>query len=209
MDGGWHNKNNAKSGQTKEKSKEIDDYKDEQAKLHNIEVIRIDCDYGRIECRFEYIKENVLNKLNKLFVLSKINWSKCNEFALLNLVKEACNYWNNGIKSTNEIGKLLNLNPTTICRYLKYGAKFNLCNYDGKESRNESLKMGKCTKPVEIFKDGILLGKFSSVMDLERQSEKLFGTKLYHSNISIVCNTESKRHTESYKGYMFKYANKI
>ena len=47
------------NGQTAEESKSIDDYKDEQARLHNIEVIRIDCNYNSIENRFAYIKQNL------------------------------------------------------------------------------------------------------------------------------------------------------
>ena len=71
MDGGFHNKDNKMSGQTKEESREIDDYKDKLAKEHGIEVVRIDCDYYILTERATYIKQNILNsKLSTLFDLN-------------------------------------------------------------------------------------------------------------------------------------------
>ena len=64
MDGGFHNNDNKMSGQTKEESQVIDDYKDEMANKQNIEVIRIDCDYPNIETRFKFIKNNIHLRFN-------------------------------------------------------------------------------------------------------------------------------------------------
>ncbi|NGU31094.1 hypothetical protein G6Z34_13465 [Clostridium perfringens] len=54
---------------------------------------------------------------------------------------------------------------------------------------------------VEIFKDNKSLGVFESCSELERQSEKLFGVKLFQSNIGHVCLGRRKSH----KGFTFKY----
>ena len=43
------------SGQTAKESKTIDNEKNRLAKQHEIEVIRIDCDYDKIESRFKFI----------------------------------------------------------------------------------------------------------------------------------------------------------
>jgi TATA-box binding protein (TBP) (component of TFIID and TFIIIB) len=112
MDGGFHNKDNNMSGQTKEESKLIDDYKDKLAKEHKIEVVRIDCDYGNeLNKRFELIKDNILssNKLNQIFDLNKIDWLKCNEFACDNLIKEVCKIWNTDKYTTVTLSKEVKL----------------------------------------------------------------------------------------------------
>lgn len=218
MDGslGHGKKINALNGQTKEESKAIDIYKDEQAKLHNIEVIRIDCDYDSVENRFEYIKQSIISndRFNKLFDLYCINWEKANEFACSNLVKVVCDYKkNNPNITTTEISKLTELNIVTIIRYLKIGTKLGWCNYNSREEHLKTLmsngtKNGKkFSKQVEIFKDGKSLGVFPSCAELERKSEELFGTKLDNSQISCVCNINSTRHRNEYKGFTFKYVS--
>lgn len=130
MDGGWHIKDNTKSGQTKEKSQAIDNYKDEQARFHDIDVIRIDCDYGGYD-KFEFIKRNTLNsKLNKLFDLSMIDWNKINEFALSSRVKEACDLKRNNPNLTiRDISELMRLSKTTIRTYLYKGTEYGWCVY--------------------------------------------------------------------------------
>lgn len=200
-DGDWHNKDNNISGQTKEDSKYIDDMKNKLAREHNIEVIRIDCKKSELE----WIKEYILHsKLNNLFDLSKIDWLQCHKFACNNLVKKVCNLWNNEVYSTKKISEIMKLNRTTIIKYLKQGSKiWDWCDYDPKEeSFKASRKSGKMNgKLVEIYKDGISLGKFESCAELERQSEELFGFKLLQSKISNVCNSKRKTH----KGFTFKY----
>jgi very-short-patch-repair endonuclease len=205
MDGGFHTKDNNKSGQTKEESKFIDDYKDKLAIEHGIEVIRIDCDYCNYD-KFKYIKQNILekDKLNELFDLSKIDWDKVNEFACSNRVKEACVLWNGGIRNAINIGKLMKLSDVTITKYLQKGKELNWClDYDAKNILSErSRKNGLANgKQIEIFKDKISLGVFESGTDLARKSEELFGVKLNQGHISDVCLGIRKQH----KGYTFKY----
>jgi hypothetical protein len=200
-DGGWHKKDNSRSGQTKEESKEIDDYKDRLAKEHNIEPIRIDCEKSDLE----YIKDKIIHsRLNELFDLSVVNWKKAVEFALSNLVKIACDYKNNNPNiTTTGIGELMDLCRATIGKYLKNGNELEWCNYNPKEeSHKNASKNGKMNgKPVEIFKEGISLGVFESASELERQSESLFGIKLLKENTSAVCLGKYKQ----CNGFIFKY----
>ena len=205
MDGGFHNKDNNLSGQTKEESKVIDDEKDRLARLHGIEVIRINCAYSNIETRFEYIKNSIIqnNKLNRLFDLSEINWLEIDKYACSSLIKVACEYWK-VMPDATQIAKIMKIHRNTILKYLKIGAtKFNWCDYNPKKIQNEAhSKVGKLSgKKVEIFKDEISLGIFPSCMELERQSEKLFGVKLGNSMIAQVCKDKRKQ----YKGFTFKY----
>jgi hypothetical protein len=203
MDGnlGHGYRDNPMNGQTKEESQNIDDYKDKLANEHNIKVIRIDC----IKSDLEYIKNNILHsKLTEIFDLSNINWLQCEEFALSNLVKKACEYKkNNPNITTTKIGNIMKLSKPTIREYLKKGTKLEWCHYDVKEEVWKSLIKGRenSRKAVQIFKDNILLGAFASCLELERQSEKIFSVKLDNRHISDVCNGKRKTH----KGFTFKY----
>ena len=201
-DGIWHHKDNKMSGQTKEESKQIDIIKDKLADKHNIIVIRIDCK----ESKLEYIKDKILkSKLNNIFDFSKIDWIKCEQFSLNNLVKKVCEIKrDNPNFTTVDIRGKIKLHRQTIIRYLKQGTKLGWCNYNPKEeSFKGSSRAGKSNgKPVIIYKNGILLtSPFSSCCELERQSEGLFGIKLNHKNISKVCTRKGK----TYKGFTFKY----
>lgn len=191
MDGGFHFNDNNLSGQTKEESKTIDNYKDTMAKEHGIEVIRIDCNYGNNN-KLKYIKQNILNsKLSELFDLTKLDWIKCEGFSLNNLVKVTCAYKkNNPNIDTTEIANIMNLDVTTIIKYLKKGVIQGWCEY-----------IPKTKLEVEIFKDGISLGVFPSGNKLENKSEELFGVKLNRGGISSVCLGKVKHH----KGFTFKH----
>ena len=138
-----------------------------------------------------------------------VNFDDAEEFALGNLVKEVCDYWNNKKEweSTYTIAKKLNLARNTITNYLKRGVKHGWCYYDPKEeSRKGSLKGNlkakeTLSKQVEIFKDGISLGIFESCHELERQSEERFDINLLQESISSVCRGKYNL----YKGFTFKY----
>jgi predicted RNA-binding Zn-ribbon protein involved in translation (DUF1610 family) len=202
MDGGLgHGKGNYKNNMTSEESKAIDDEKDRLAKEHNIEVIRIDCEISSLD----YIKKHILeSNLNKLFDLSKINWLKVEEFALSNLVKEACNLWDSGIHDTLKIAEIMKLSRPTITTYLKKGSKeVSWCEYNpNEESKKGTIQCKQVNKkPLEVFKDNISKGIFESASELIIISEKLFGVKFDFRKISLVCLGKQKKH----KGYTFKY----
>lgn len=203
-DGEFHRKDNSMSGMTKEQVKNIDKQRDENClKYLGEETIRIS-DEGDV-------KENILNsKLAKEFDLSKIDWSKCEEFALKNIVKEVCNYWNNKEEweTTTTIAENNEWNikgVSTIIKYLKKGTKLGWTSYDPKE---EYLRVRKRMrvwnkKKTEILKDDKSLGIFESASELEKQSEELFGIKITHQVISSFCM--GKYIGKTYKGFTFKY----
>ena len=199
--GGQHYKESFSTcgGRTLKEEKENDLYKKELALSNGVNnYIILDCRKSELE----WIKQSILNsELNNLFDLSKIDWLKCEEFALSNRAKEICDYWNNKEiwESTITMEKTFNLNRTTIRKYLKQGSKLGWCVYDSKfESSKGSIAK---SKPVEIFKDGESLGVFPSCMELERQSEELFNVKLLNRGIGEVCRGEKPQ----YKGFTFRY----
>jgi hypothetical protein len=167
--------------------------------------------YIVIDCRkseLEWIRDNkngiLSSKLNKLLDLNRIDWLKCEEFALSNRVKEACDLWNNKKENqtTNDISYIMKHNRATIIRWLKQGAKLGWCDYNAKvEHMKNSSKSKNIEKPIEIFKDEISLGIFKSATELEKQSERLFCVKLLQSGISSVCSGVLSH----YKKYTFKF----
>jgi len=187
MDGSWHKKDNKMSKQTKEKSKEIDNYKDIKAKEHGIGIIRIDCDKSELE----YIKYNILNsQLNKLFDLTKIDWLKCHEYACKSLVKEVCDLWNIGVRNTLEISKITNINRKTATRYLKQGAELKWCGYDAKEELKKNMKQTNEKKKkrsvIQLDLNGKYIAEFESIADIKKL------IKINNSSISLCCNGKQR-----------------
>lgn len=198
-DGGFHRKDNKMNGKTKDESTWIDNMKDKLAEDNGYKVIRVS-DEGDI-------KENIINsELDNIFDLSKIDWDRCGEYACSNLVKDICEFWklhneiNNENISTNDLEKIFKKNRNTISNYLKQGNQI-WCSYDPKEELDKGRRKTSLGKQVEIFKDGISIGKFKNCSDLEKQSEELFGTKLDDGKISMVCRGKRNHH----KGFTFKY----
>jgi hypothetical protein len=82
---------------------------------------------------------------------------------------------------------MLNVNTKTVYGYLKRGKDI----WDW-VSCPEDIKVRKRARPVAIFKDGNLLFKFSSILELSENSFKFFGTKLCYSSILRYINNGKK-----------------
>jgi len=144
MDGDFHTTDNKMSGQSADKSKQIDNYKDKVAREHGVEVIRIECKKSDLE----YIKEKILHsKLALLFNLSNIDWTICFEKSFKSNVITAIDLWNQKYVSS-EIADILHLSTNTICSYLNKGNKLGLCEYLGFENR---FKKVICLNTGEVF----------------------------------------------------------
>ena len=162
--------------------------------------IQLDCYYSNME----YIKNSILNSdLVKLFDLSTVNWDKCNEFALKNLVKEVCDYWHEHREINGEditmvsIGEVFRLSRTTVVKYLKQGVKLGWCNYDPKEESDKTRKLNhkRVSKPIYCPE---LNRIFTSIADAEKE------LKINNKNISSVLNGRTK----TAGGYHWKRVDK-
>ena len=193
---------------TLKEQQEIDKTKEQLALNNGVEnYIVIDCRKSEIE----WIKNSILNsKLGIFLKLDKIDWNKCGEFALKNLIKEVCEYWDKHPyeKTLKEIGRIFGIHEITVKKYLLKGKEIGMCSFDKDENRRLSRirNMKKVhdnfiKKQIEVFKDGISLGVFESLDDLEKRSLSDLKVQLYKSSISAVCTGRYKQ----YKGFTFKY----
>lgn len=147
MDGHFHKKDLKGS---LDRIVESDFYKEQKAKEHNIELIRIDCSYPKINSRFDYIKENVMNsKLREILDLKKVNFKKCNTYAEnYSFLKDVANIWNSGNHDIESITNYFGLsNNDKVNKYLHRCAIFNLIpesdNEIGKIIRLQGLEIAK------------------------------------------------------------------
>lgn len=204
MDGAFHN---GSSFHSYEEVHHIDAEKDNIANCNGFSVIRIDCDYGKIEKRFEYIKNNILNsELSNLLDFSNVDWNMANEFAINSNVKLAAELWNNGALGTSIIGEKLGVSKDTAKGYLKIASSLNMCNYSNDEINRRMLiqidkNNKKKRKPISVMYNNIVIGVFMGTKELDEQSIQLFGKHLDFRNVSAVCYNKRK---QAY-GYRFEF----
>lgn len=160
------------------------------AKQNNIKnYVTLDCRKSELKWIKKSIMKSILPKLFN-FTEDDVDWIKCEEDSYKNIVKEICNFKKDHAEMTaTDITPYFNVDRSTIGKYLHKGEKLGWCTYNG------------CNKYVEVFKDGISLGKFRSAKELSSLSEKEFGVYLHPELIKRVCRKE----TEFYKGYYFEY----
>ena len=190
-----------KNARTLKEEQENDILKEELARKQGLQYIIIDARYSDLE----YIKNSLLNIYEiQRYDLSLIDWLKCHEYACSSLVKVACDYWNNGVRSTTDIGNLMYLNYQTIIKYLKQGAKLDWCDYDPKEvMTNTSIINGKNLKKilsksvVQLSLNNEYIAEFENTHDIERE------LNIFNSSISLCCRGKQK----TAGGYRWMYKN--
>jgi hypothetical protein len=154
MDGGFHRYKNVK---------ENDLEKDLLAINHNINVIRIDCDYVKLDNRFVYIQEAVKDSsLKNILNFSNVDFNEANAFALKNEVSHVCELWEK-YKDLDKIQEETKLTLYTIKKYLNFGAENNMCSYNHEQCmqnrKEQRIKKGihgrsvfvMCNETGEIF----------------------------------------------------------
>ena len=199
LDGGLgHGKKKYKSSKHDVDGKKRDDYKDSLAQQHGINVIRIDCDYGDISNRLSYIKHNMINsELSDIFDLSYVDWSSCDIGAQSNLVTQVCNLYNDGL-SVVEICNIIGYTIETVRKWLRFGAKHNMCNYNRTESRRRTVD--KISRHVNQYK---LNGEFvNTYRTVAEASEK---TSIHYSGIEACC--KHRNYAKTAGGYLWFYVD--
>lgn len=168
-------------------SLEIDRYKDKQAIIQGLKVVRIKCNYKNN--RFMFIKENILNSKCSIYLdLLNIDWDKANSFATDDLIKKYCEYYENHKedKLLKNIAEELKINQNVLLNYIKIGDKLGWCKWKTKKRK------------IMVIETGDV---FESISECVKYSKTLYGVHFQSGNISSVLNGNRKHHKE----FSFKY----
>nr|DAX13674.1 MAG TPA: restriction enzyme [Bacteriophage sp.] len=139
MDGGigHGNKAHTHSEYSSDELETIDNIKDNLAKEHNIQVIRIDCNYKR-DNKYLFILNNILqSELHNIIDLSKIDFELSNKISTSSIIVRTGELWNKGL-TAGEIRNQLKIGEGTVTSYLKTAAKIGICDYTTKKSNARS-----------------------------------------------------------------------
>lgn len=183
---------NSTRGRTLEEEKTNDIIKEKLAKDNGIKH------YVVLDCRkssLEWLKNNIMNSELPILLNFKeedIDWNSLYSKTLDSKVKDVCDMWNNTDKGVNTIANHLQLNRTTVLKYLKIGNELGMCTYSTKESKR---RMGKnnCKKIYVVELDKV----FNNVEEIS----KAVGEDFNPASVRRVCYGERK----TYKGYHFHY----
>lgn len=189
MDGGFH------YNRGKRFSKGInDDIKNSLAKQNNVDVIRINCDYGCSPIgRFEYIKSNIINGLGEIFDFGEVIWEDCNHVAITSDMLRAIEVFNDNKNLTyREMSNIINMKTSTFIGYLKRGMEVGLCNYERSHSAKPVYVENTKTHEITIFR---------SPREVSVISDMLLGNKVGIDSIRTYC-----RLNKTVKNYIFRYA---
>lgn len=143
--------------------------------------IIIDCSKSEIG----FIKNKIIESaISNYYDLSIVNWEKCHEFSCSSIVRKVCDFWNDGLKSTVEIAKIVKVDRATICRYLKQGVEIGWSDYNPKEQIKKSVAINgkKSAKQiVQLTKNDKYIKTWNSITEVQ------YELKISISNISNVC----------------------
>lgn len=120
MDGGWHYNDNNLSGLSREEIYSIDEYKNNIANSHKIDLVRINCDYGNINKRCEFIKNNILSsKLTNYFNFDNLNWTQIDINSMDDFLGNLCN-------SFKKLANKFNMDTNELLEYINIGKENGL-----------------------------------------------------------------------------------
>jgi hypothetical protein len=166
--------------------------------------------YFIIDCKqsnLEYIKSSILTSgLSDIINFNKIEWKKAHEYSLHTLVKEVCEIWNKGVKSSKNIGKLVNLAPSTVVIYLNKGTKLGWCDYDPKEVKRINGKLYGKRNSIKIVQL-TMEGKY--IRDWESASTAGKELGINQGNITLVCRGKYKYSGGFKWAYKKDYENRL
>lgn len=168
-----------------ETQKQIDEIKTALALNNGFKLIRIDCIYKNVDA-FEYIKKNILqSELSSLFDLNRIDWDKCKQQVLANVIHKECKMWESGF-SVGEIMDKFHLSKTAVRRHLLLGKQIGICmSYNKNESRKRASE--RRSNPVAYISNDTIQYVFINTREAAEKSMELFGVQCSESGIQAVC----------------------
>ena len=119
--------------------------------------------------------------LSEIFDLSKVDWIKCQLETITSPMVMAADLWNNGMKSTSQIAKEIDVERCVARRYLKECAANGLCDYTVEEAK----EIGKANTKKAMSKR-IVLVNTGEVFDSMTEAGHKYKTP--SDKIGQVCN---------------------
>lgn len=197
-----------------EKAKKIDLWKDAQAKRQDIPVVRVDARKSTIE----YLKESIIKSISSIIDLSGVDWIAAEKFAISNLTKRVCQYYeNNKPITTEQLGKVFHISQTTALSYIQRGEQYGWCTYDWEyyydrkysfsrkeHNRREERVITVCNyykshKPILVVEMAKHFGMYpSTIIDYLKEGEKM-GYEPYDKEYALgksieKLKTSNKKH---------------
>lgn len=176
-----------------------EDYKkSELAKAYGVTPIVIDARISDPNFIISNIKSSILSEL---FDFSVIDWDKCIQDAVKNIVKQVCDDYNkNPNVLTSDLAKKYKIHRRTVSLYLKQGNEFGWCKYSPEESyKNAIVRMGKA---VHVFdKNKNLTYTYCSVSECCRELSKIYNCYFNRNIVNETCNGIR----DSYYNLIFEY----
>lgn len=109
-----------------------DELKDNLAKEHGIQMIRIDCQ----ESSASYIKNTVReSQLADVFDLSIIDWEQCAKEAASNNIRDIAEYFNKVTQKPKQVAEHFKISKKVVYRKLREATECGLCKYEGRKKR--------------------------------------------------------------------------
>lgn len=193
MDGGLGHGNGGLTKEQAEKSIVNDNIKNKRALDHNHILIRINCDYERVENRSLYIKESIMSSmLSTIIDLSPVDFDKCNLQASMKYCSYISELWNSNVRGYDNLKQFIPVDRGTLRRYLKEASEANLIE----ESYDEILKINRLYsnkklqkskgQPVKCNETGDI---FVSISEAARKYKKYHASNLlgYFSRHDRYC----------------------
>jgi ribosomal protein S27E len=164
-----------KIGTSLKEIQENDIFKEELANKNDINnYIIINCK----ESNLNFIRSNILSSKLPLILnvknIDNIDWLKCNEYAISNMVKKVCDLWNDGLNK-NQISNELKIGKTAINNYLNRGYELDWCNYNSKNISMENLK-----SMAENNRKKIICINNKQVFNSVKEASKFYNIKYNH-----------------------------
>lgn len=206
VDGGFHYKSNTYNNMNVSVQQYIDQQKDTLAITHGYQIIRINAKSSD----FNFLKQSIIDALNQLFDMSKINWEECINYATSSNMKKVWDYKNsNASKSSKEIAKDLHIPYGTVMGYLRIGSKYKKCIYDPQFEKDKSLhaeRPYKCKKVIcldtaEVFDSLTKAINWCGLSTTTSISDVCIGKRGYGGKHPV---TKEKLHWMYYEDYLNK-----
>ena len=151
---------------TSEELYQRDRCKDDEAKKHGINIIRINA----YPSDFNILKNETKDKLSNYFDINMIDFNLCHEFGLTNLAKNVCEKWND-LKDVKKLSNIFKLSKPTIRKYLKNGSRIGWCDYNANEEKQKNTL--RHAKRIKVYKSKQFIGEYESCAEFARQYNKM------------------------------------